>query len=517
MCELHEALTRCDTYPDAPMRVDFIETHISCLYLTDSLVYKIKKPVNFGFCDFTRLDRRRFYCEEEVRLNRRLTSDSYLGVSKIVRHGDKFAIDQPGEIVEYAVRMRRLPDQLMLDRLITNPEQNNNLPALINRVGNLLASFHRQAPRLYKGTHDDLRVMQANWQQNFEQTGDCPAAVISPAILNNLEQLIERYLQENAERFDSRQELGYVRDGHGDLHSEHICMSEPIQIFDCIEFNPGLRTADILNDLAFLYMDLELHHRTDLANRLWLSYQSGIKIGPHAESLLNFYSLYRAWVRGKVHHFQAKLSGGQIDHQRQARDYFHLASRYALPQLLLCCCGLIGSGKSTLARDLGTALQAKVISSDLVRGMGHAPRRENQGYDQGRYRPENRLALYQKIAEQVEQETQTGQTLVIDATFENRQMRLPFQELALHAQIPCYFIETTCPENLIRMRLRQRSKDPGSSYGSEAGLQHFEQQRQRFEPLSSKLLTVRVDTGQPREYNVDFVIENLLQVSGTLS
>jgi len=525
MSELHQTLSRCDAYPDATSRVEHIETHISHLYLTDSLVYKIKKKVNFEFCNFTSLDRRRFYCEEEIRLNRRLAPDCYLGVSKIVRQGDRFLIDQPGEICEYAVRMRRLPQTKMLTRQLDAAGHRKTLLPKIEKLGRLLAHFHNQAPHLDKESHNDQHTLLFYWQQNFDQTRNCPATLIRPATFNALEQMVMGFIHENSELFRQRQKLGYVRDGHGDLHSEHICLTEPMQIFDCIEFNPDLRYGDILNDFAFLYMDLEFRGRPDLAQRLWQSYRNNIETGPQAQSLLRFYCLYRAWVRAKVHFFQINATAEAAEHQRQAREYFRLAGSYALPQMLLLCCGLIGSGKTTLARDLGRALRAKVISSDLVRPKKD-PLADNAidgadeadtAYGRGRYNQKERLAVYRKMAEQVESRVAEGRTLIVDATFETQQMRAVFLELARRMKIPYAYIEAACDPARIRQRLLQRPPDPRKSGGSEARLCHFEQQRQRFEPLLSEHCRIRVDTGQPREYNVDFLLDKLLEARGTLS
>lgn len=513
MSAFHQALTRCATYPDRTARVEHRETHVSHLYLTDSLVYKIKKNVDFGFCNFTSLERRRFFCEEEVRLNRRLAPDCYLGVSKIVRQGEQFLIDQPGEIIEYAVRMRRLPQDRMLIRLLEAKQP--SLTAEIARVGQFLARFHGQAPRIDRLGHDDQRSMLFYWQQNFDQTRGCVDPLIRPASFATLEQLVMRFLHDNAGLLEQRQELGYVRDGHGDLHCEHICLTETLQIFDCIEFNPQLRYGDIINDLAFLYMDLEFRQRTDLAQALWQSYRCHIATGPQATKLRRFYCLYRAWVRAKIHHFQITATKPAAAQRQQAHAYFRLACSYALPQMLLICCGLIGSGKSTVAQDLGSALRAPVISSDLIRPPAETDP-TGTGYDQGRYSPENRLAVYRLMAEQVEAGCASGRTLIVDATFETRQMRAIFRELAEHLRIPCAFIEVTCDPALIRARLRTRPTDPQKAGGSEARLAHFERQRSRFEPLASEDCRMHVNTGQPREYNVDFLLETLLHARGTL-
>ncbi len=515
MSELHKTLSRCDAYPAETSQVEHIETHISHLYLTDNLVYKIKKNVDFGFCNFTNLDRRRFYCEEEVRLNRRLAPISYLGVSKIVRQGDRLLIDQPGEIYDYAVRMRRLPQNLMLSSLLADNSPQMDLPQHIETVAKTLAHFHETALKIKKSTHNAHKSMITFWHQNFEQTRNCSDNLIWPDSSETIEQIVMQFMDKNIELFNRRQDLGYVRDGHGDLHCEHICLTKPLEIFDCIEFNPDLRYGDILNDIAFLYMDLEFRRRSDLALGLWQSYQNNIETGAQAETLLRFYCLYRAWVRAKVHFFQIEATGDAAEHRYQSREYFRLASSYALPQMLLVCCGLIGSGKTTLAQDLGAALRAPLISSDQTRPKARKIW-ANSAYAQGRYSQKARLAVYHMLAAQVENRIPQGRTLILDATCETQAMRRIFAELATRMAIPCYFIEASCDPALIRARLQKRSTDPQKAGGSEAGLEHFESQRLRFEPLNSEARRIRVETGQPREYNVDFLLDRLLQTCGTL-
>ena len=515
MSELHKSLSRCDAYPAETSQVEHIETHISHLYLTDNLVYKIKKNVDFGFCNFTNLERRRFYCEEEVSLNRRLAPTCYLGVSTIVRQGDRLFIDQPGEIYEYAVRMRRLPQNLMLSGLLANNSLQLDLATHIETVARNLARFHNNARHIKKSTHNAHKSMITFWRQNFEQTRHCPDSLIRPGSFETIEQIVMQFLDKNVELFNRRQDRGYVRDGHGDLHCEHICLTEPLEIFDCIEFNPDLRYGDILNDIAFLYMDLDFRRRCDLAQRLWQSYQKWIEIGPLAENLLRFYCLYRAWVRAKVHFFQIEATGDADEHRYQSRAYFRLASSYALPQMLLICCGLIGSGKTTLAQDLGAALRAPVLSSDQIRPKARKAS-ANSTYGQGRYSSKARLAVYQMLSEQAENRIQQGSTLILDATCENQPMRRVLRALATRMDIPCYFIETSCDPTLIRARLLERSTDPQKTGGSEAGLQQFESQRLRFEPLNSEVNRIVVDTGQPREYNVNFLLDKLLLTCGSL-
>ena len=513
MRELHLALTRCATYPDAPRQVEFRETHISRLYLTDNLVYKIKKPVDFGFCDFTSLSRRRHFCQEEVRLNRRLAPDCYLGVSRIVRRDGEIHIDQEGEICEYAVRMRRLPAKAMLPCLLDQPEAQTRLEVEIPRIGRLLADFHRSAESIPSSRHDDARALESFWAQNFTQTREARGKLIATGVYDRLEERVRTFLREENALLRERQSLGLVRDGHRDLHCEHICLTTPVRIFDCIEFNPDLRYGDILSDFAFLWMDLRYRGHALRARQLWESYRRALDPGPEAERLLRAYALYRAWVRAKVHLLQAGLAETEArDHRRQVRNYLHLAAGFALPPLLLVCCGLIGSGKSTLASDLGRGLGLAPLSSDRLR-----PEVMSQASaEHDRYNPASRLAVYAVLAKQATGLLRQGEAVLIDASCENPEMRVLLMEAARKARAQIHFIETACPDALIRERLRERAAGTAVAHGSEAGIAEYEAQLSRFVPLFEACGKIPVDTGLPRKFNVDFVLERLLQSCGKI-
>lgn len=516
MRSLQQAMCQEQTYPHETGLVEPVETHISWLFLTSKRVYKIKKPVSLGFCDFSHLSQRRFFCHQEVLLNRRLAPETYLGVSRIVRTAQGYALDVPGRASEYAVRMRRLPREQMLAVKLSDGSCPEDLERWIVEIALRLASFHRRAERIPTSVHKDANALRSYWQQNFDQTRDCPPEMISRGVRDELERVLNIWLKENPALLSLRQQDGFVRDGHGDLHCDHICLVEPLQIIDCIEFNPDLRYGDILSDLSFLLMDLEFRGRKDLARCLWQTYRERIDTGPHALVLLRFYRLYRAWVRAKVHYFQTSLKTEAQQHHALARDYFHLACSYALPKMMILCCGLIGSGKSTLAQGLGNSLRMKVISSDRTRTQPRSNNFADSLPAADRYTRKGRLAVYERMAILAERAFEEGESLIIDATCESETMRQPLVALAERLKIPCIFVQTDCSDDLIRARLRHRQKVADDAFGSEAGLAQFEAQRERFEALPCGHPQLRVDTGQPCDYNVDFVIEQLLRSRGTL-
>jgi aminoglycoside phosphotransferase family enzyme len=249
------ALLDASIYPHPTDQVELIETHISWVFLTAERVYKIKKPVNLGFLDFTTLARRRFFCKEEVRLNRRLAPDVYLGVVELKGAGRGVRLDGPGRTREVGVEMRRLPANRMLDRLVRDGAAE---PALMDAIGTVVARFHAEAET--GGDIDALGgidTVRKNWEENFAQAADFPPEVLPPQCRRTLRGYVDAFLEREANRFADRVRAGRSRDCHGDLQAQHVCCTEPVRIFDCIEFNHRFRYGDTAGEIAFLAMDLD--------------------------------------------------------------------------------------------------------------------------------------------------------------------------------------------------------------------------------------------------------------------
>src|SRR5687767_10147663 len=381
------SLTDPQAYPYPVERIEVIETHISWVFLAGQWVYKVKKPVDLGFLDFTTLERRRFFCEEEVRLNQRLTRDVYLGVVELTG-ADRLRIGGPGPVREVAVKMRRLPDDRMLDRLVRDDRAE---PALLEEIGRVVARFHAAAPT---GGEIDavggLDTVRANWNENFEQTAGFGPDVLPDEWRRGLRAWVDAFLEREAGRFAQRVAAGRSRDCHGDLQAQHVCCTDPIQIFDCIEFNHRFRYGDVAGELAFLMMDLDRLERADLALRFLNAYleESGYY---EAVPLLDFYRAYRAYVRGKVLGF---MIPGRPDAAAKARERFALAHRYTraerVPRLLVTT-GVVGSGKSTVGHSVAARLGAIVVRTDAVRkrlaGVRPTTRRASS-FGEGLYTPE---------------------------------------------------------------------------------------------------------------------------------
>jgi aminoglycoside phosphotransferase family enzyme len=326
---LLEALSAPRAYPHDTQEVGLVQTQISVVFLVGDFVYKVKKPVDFGFLDFTTLDKRRLYCQQEVALNSRLCPDTYLGVVAITQDGDRFFVEGRGTAVEYAVKMRYLPPERMMDRLLQDEQVT---PDMLERVADKLTDFHRQAEITEQlATIGGLDTVAQNVEENFVQTEAYVGQTISPGQYEKLRDYSYAFLEENAALFAKRVKAGRIRDCHGDLHAAHICFNDGICIFDCIEFNDRFRYIDVANEVAFLAMDLDFHGRPDLSRHFVDAY---VRVSGDREllELLDFYKCYRAYVRGKVEGF--KLGDPHISEEEKtrilavARRYFELAESY---------------------------------------------------------------------------------------------------------------------------------------------------------------------------------------------
>lgn len=317
-------------FPDRTEEVSLVQTHISSVFVGDRTVYKVKKAVNFGFLDFSTLEKRLHYCRQELKLNRRLSKDLYLGVLPIRFDGEHYRIGEGrGEVVEYAVKMKRIPDDMLMKSVFGRGQLRTEHLRDIARV---LSQFHQEAERSPEidrfGQPERFKV---NTDENFEQTEKYRGRTVERDDFRAINEWTNAFFKDHRDLFTDRIAQGKIRDCHGDLHMEHICLMDPISIFDCIEFNDRFRYSDTISDIAFLLMDLEYHDGKEHADKLWELY--GESTGDRGmESLLTFYKVYRAYVRGKVNSFQ--LDDEQIGSEEKervaggAKKYFKLARSY---------------------------------------------------------------------------------------------------------------------------------------------------------------------------------------------
>jgi hypothetical protein len=326
---LIKALLQPGAYPEPPHNIQLTQTQISYVFLADDFVYKIKKPVDMGFLDYSTLEKRLAMCRKEVELNRRLCGDAYLGVVEITNDNGAYRIGGRGKAEEYAVKMRRLPRERMMDYLL---EKKQLTPEMVEEVAERVSDFHKEAAT--GGLVDkfgSIETITGIVEENFDQTEKYFGVIIDPVTFTRIKEYAEGFLETNPALFQKRVRDGRIRDCHGDLHAAHVCFRDGICIYDCIEFSDRLRYTDVAAEAAFLAMDLDHYRRVDLSKVFIDSYiqKSGDK---ELLKLLNFYKCYRAYVRGKVGCFQFDdryISDAEKEKIRaNASSYFRLAESY---------------------------------------------------------------------------------------------------------------------------------------------------------------------------------------------
>ncbi|MBI2936493.1 MAG: AAA family ATPase [Chloroflexi bacterium] len=486
---LVQALLQPEAYPppERPAKVEMVETHISYLFLTGVWVYKVKKPVDFGFLDFTTLDKRRFFCQEEVRLNRRLSPDVYQGVAEIRQSGSRYTIEGPGETVEYAVKMRQLPRSAAMSELL---KAGHLEPNMVRRVAQRIWQFHRAAETSTHITEvGGIRAVLQNVAENFAQTERYIGLTLRQEEYDLFRAYSDAFLESQQTLFNRRAKEGRIRDCHGDLHTGQVFLENGISFLDCIEFNERFRYSDVASDLAFLAMDLDYHGHADLAQHFVESYMA--QGGDHGLlDFLEFYKVYRAYVRGKVESFRLDEPGlprsTRSQAEERARRYFALASSYARPPgpLLLITTGLMGTGKTTLALNLGGRIGAEVLSSDVVRKAARGVPSQEHHYEpwgQGLYTKEQVEETYRELLRQGGAALKMGKVVVLDASYRKAAWRRAAQELAEHAGAPFLVMECRCPEEAVRQRLVRRLATGETA--SDARWELYHQQKALYEPV----------------------------------
>ena len=319
-----------DTYPFKPEKVEMLQTHISYLFIAGEYVYKVKKPVNFGFLDYSTLEKRKFYCGQEIKLNSRLSPEIYLGVSEIVSDKSILSLDGKGEIEEYAIKMSRLPPDMMMDRMIFDKRIDK---AIIKKIADKIAAFHQSADvNSDISKFGDIEIILKNANENFLQTDKFIGISLTQDEYNLIKDFSYKFIDNNKPILKKRVDENKIKDCHGDLRTEHICISDKIYIFDCIEFNDRFRYGDVASEVAFLAMDLDFLGEDTLSRYFVDSY---IEISGDTDiyKIINFYKCYRAYVRGKVESFQLNDPNIQLKEKEKslnsARGHFKLAYRYA--------------------------------------------------------------------------------------------------------------------------------------------------------------------------------------------
>ncbi|AEH45952.1 aminoglycoside phosphotransferase [Thermodesulfatator indicus DSM 15286] len=511
---LIKKLLNSQAYPHRPEKVELIQTHISYVFLAGDLVYKIKKPVDFGFLDFTTLEKRKFYCEREVTLNRRLCPDIYLGVVPVIEEGETAYFEKEGEPVEWAVKMKRMPEEGMMGRLIAEGRlRKDHLDLIVKK----LVPFYQQAetgPEVNK--YGSMEAISFNVEENFSQTKEFVGKALASYRYQHIVSWSRRFMKEKTGLFEERIVQGFIRDGHGDLYSANICFDEPkgdVYIFDCIEFNDRFRCGDVAQDLAFLAMDLDFHELEDFS-RYFIDEYVSLSGEKGLLKLLDFYKCYRAYVRGKIGCF-TWASPEVPEKVREealegARRYFDLAYLYAegVPWLIVIF-GLSGTGKSTLARALKETLLANYYNSDIVRKklLGIKPEEHHyEPFGKGIYSEEFTQKTYEAMARYAAQDIRRGRDVILDATFRAKNLRKLVFDAVKDLKVNILFVQCMAPDEVIKARFEERAKKGGEP--SDGRWEIYVKQKEVFEPPieipEDKILLL--ETTQPVEKLVERVI-----------
>jgi aminoglycoside phosphotransferase family enzyme/predicted kinase len=430
------------------------ETHISTLFLVGDRVYKLRKPVQFGFLDFRQRDVRRLDCEREVALNRRLAPDVYLGVADV---------QFDGEPIDHMVVMRRMPESRRLAALVGQGTDSNRW---LRQVAKTLAAFHSKAARSPDISAAATGAMlQAGWEANFAETENFVGTILDRTIETEIRSLALRWTEGREPLLSERIASGRVCDGHGDLQAEDIfCLDDGVRILDCIEFCDQLRYCDVIADVAFLAMDLERLGHPAAATRFLLDYQE-LAGDRFPTSLVHYYCASRAYVRAKVCCFRS--AQGADDAREEARLLHALAlSHLRQAQVTVVLVGgLPGSGKSTIAAGLGAARGWTVFRSDEIRReMSRITEERVPGYLMGDYSPAATGAVYSQLIRQAELLLESGKSVILDASWVDAAWRDAARVMADHTGSD--LVELRCdvtPEEADRRIVRRLSENADAS------------------------------------------------------
>lgn len=457
--------------------VDLHETHISWVLLAGELAYKLKKPVRLPFLDFSTPALRQHFCEEEVRLNRRLAPSLYLGVVPVCGTPEAPRIGGAGPVIDHAVCMRRFAPGALLSELLA---AGHVLPQDIDPLAQRLADFHRDAPVAPGGMGEPGAQPALDVLAQLEAGGAQPQ-------LAALRAWVEAQAQGLSGAWLARRRAGAVRECHGDLHLANVVkVGDELLAFDCIEFDPALRWIDVMSDVAFLVMDLQAHGRRDLAFRFLDGYLQ--RSGDYAGlPVLRFQQVYRALVRALVSRLRTAADGP---------DYLACAQRLAQPAggaRLLITHGLSGSGKSSLAGRLLEAAGAVRVRSDVERKrlFGLAALQASAGQSAAVYSAEATQRTFARLGECAGQALRAGYPVIVDATFLRRAERRTFQALAAGLHLPFAILHCHAGEAVLRQRVAARGA--GGADASEATLAVLEQQEAYLEPLQPDELAVTLE------------------------
>ncbi len=513
---LVHALLDPDLYSHPVHDLQLIETHISWVILTGPYVYKIKKPVDLGFLDFSTLDKRKFFCERELELNKRLAPQLYLAVVSISGSVQKPAIDGEGEVIEYAVKMAQFPQEAQLDRMLhTGKLTQFHISATADKVAEFHLNLANSHPDdKYGSPAQVLAPVKENFSQIRERQCSDNAHELGP-----LETWVDRQYSQLVPVMVARKAAGFVKDCHGDIHLRNVAWhKDEIVIFDCIEFNDDLRRIDVISEVSFMVMDLDDRERGDLAS--WFLNRYLEHTGDYAGlRLLRFYLVYRALVRAKVDCIRANQehisSTERVEALQEYLSYLRLASSYTQHHrpILILMYGLSGSGKTYVSDSLLTILPAVRIRSDIERkrlyGLEKKDRTGGGAVNAGIYTQSASQRTYARLLEHAETILKSGYNVIIDAAFLYHRQRSAFLELAESIGSSVVILECAAPGPVLKQRIRERiGHDRDASDANIAVLQH---QLENREPLDSAELKLCISVNTSEEIDINSLSQSIKQ------
>lgn len=513
---LIRSLLKPDVYDHQVADIQLIETHISWIILTGEYAYKIKKPIDLGFLDFSTLEKRLFCCNEELRLNSRLAAEIYLDVVPISGTRELPVLHGTDDVIEYAIKMVQFPQQAQLDNMLANGELGK---PHMDAIARLVAEFHQTTDIAAKDSNfgDPDHVYQPV-AENFTQIREHLHTDKYDDQLAELEGWSKATFDLLRPIFEQRKHDGFIRECHGDMHLRNLVWfnGRPLA-FDCLEFNPALRWIDTLSEIAFLVMDLQDREQPQLAQRFLNTYleQCGDYQGMR---VFNFYLAYRALVRAKVDAIRAGQQGITNAERREAEDefyaYLNLARSYTQPvkPKLIITRGLSASGKSTLTQPLVELAGAIRIRSDVERKRLFGIRADTDSKEEigeGIYSVKAGVKTYAKLRLLAETVVEAGFTVIIDAAFLKYEQRQPFRELAHQLQVPFIILEFTASAETLRQRIKARTQDV-----SDADLSILEHQLATSTPLLDTEISSLIKIDTEADFDAVSLLEQIKTFSG---
>ncbi|MGI9533650.1 MAG: AAA family ATPase [Thermodesulfobacteriota bacterium] len=518
--ELIKFLEDKSSYPHHPKSVKHIQTHSSDVFIVPPYVYKIKKSVNLQFLNFSSLSKRKYFCEREVELNRRLSDGIYLDVIKIFKKNGKLTFGNSDRVIEYAVKMKKLPEKYFVKNLLKKGQVNNN--DFVNIVEKLVNFYKDQPLNTDINNFGSPEKVKFTIDQNLELSKKFINKTISSSCYDALKLYNGLFFKKNSKLFEKRIKLGFIKDCHGDLHLEHINIAPGrLNIFDCVEFNNRLRYIDIASDLAFLAMDLDFNGYYKFSNLVVSEFSNKIKDKTIYE-IIDFYKCYRAYVRGKVESIRSESRDisekEKLLSSVKAKEYFRLALKYSLfgsNPFTIVIFGLIGTGKSTIAELLAEELSAIVISSDNVRKEITGTKlteRKFKGYNKGIYTSRITEKTYSEILRRSLNEISKGNNVILDASYSRKKYRETLKRKLKEKRIRLFFIETTAPKNTLIKRLLERERKKSISDARLEILEDFKKQYEEPKDLN-KNIYLKINTNKTTMELFDKTFNKLISMN----